>query len=152
MGNVIRTLYRTAGIVAVGLLLAGCDNLDESIPTNPDPPPVVTTSLTGSITVNGAETKAFGVSAAGQVTATLKTVANQVAEGEEPDPTVVTVGMALGTVNISGVCTLVLTNDSAVQGTAIVGNVQGLGALCVRIYDTGKLTKSITYAVDVTHF
>lgn len=148
----MRALYRTAGVLALGMLLAGCDNTDESIPTTPVQPALVTTSLTGSITINGAETKGFGVSAPGQVTATLKAVANQVAEGEEADPTAVTVGFALGTLNLSGGCQQVLTNDSAVQGTVIIGNVQGLGALCVRVYDTGKLTKPITYAIDVTHF
>ena len=148
----MRAVYRTVGALALGVLLAACDNVDESIPTNPVQPTPVTTSLAGNVTVNGADTKGFGVSAPGQVTATLKSVANQVAEGEDPDPTPVTVGMALGTLNVSGGCQLVLTNDSAVQGTVIVGNVQGLGALCVRVYDTGKLTKPITYEIDVVHF
>jgi hypothetical protein len=147
----MRALYRVAGVFALGLLLAGCDNVDESIPTTPDPP-TVTTSLTGGISVNGAETKAFGVSAPGAVNATLTSVAFQVEEGAEPDPTPVTVGMALGTISLGGNCTVVITNDNAVQGTSLPGNVQGSGALCVRIYDTGKLTKPITYTVTVTHF
>lgn len=148
----MRALYRVVGIVALGMMLSGCDNVDESLPTNPDPPPTVTTSLTGSITPNGAETKGVAVSAAGPVTATLTKAAYQVPEGEEPDPTPVTVGMALGTLDAAGVCQIVLTQDAAVQGTAIRGNVQGLGAICVRVYDTGKLTKPITYTVDVQHF
>ena len=151
MKNAMRVFYRAAGVLALGLVLAGCDNVDESIPTAPTPP-TVTTSLTGGISINGAETKAFGVSAAGPVSATLTTVAIQVAEGEEPDPTPVTVGMALGTISLGGNCTVVITNDSAVQGTSLPGNVQGTGALCVRIYDTGRLTKPITYTVTVTHF
>lgn len=148
----MRALYRTAGIVALGLMLAGCDNIDESLPTNPTPPPTVTTSLTGSITVNGAETKGFAVSAPGLVTATLTSLAVQVPEGEEPDPAPVTVGMALGTLNQAGICQTVLSNDAAVQGSVITGNVQGLGALCVRVYDTGKLTKPVAYKIDVVHF
>jgi hypothetical protein len=147
----MRVFYRATGVVALGILLAGCDNVDESIPTAPTPP-TVTTSLTGGISINGAETKAFGVSAAGPVNATLTSVAIQVAEGEEPDPTPVTVGMALGTISLGGACTLVVTADSAVQGTSLPANVQGIGALCVRIYDTGRLTKPITYTVTVTHF
>lgn len=148
----MRALYRVVGIVALGMMLSACDNTDESLPTNPNPPPRVTTSLTGSITPNGAETKGLAVSAAGLVTATLTSVAYQVDEGEEPDTTPVTVGMALGTLNASGICQVVLTQDSAVQGTVINGNVQGLGAICVRIYDTGKLTGPITYTVNVEHF
>lgn len=134
--------------VLVGTLaipLAGCDNTDESIPTTPTPPTMVTTQLTGSLTVNGAETKTFAVGASGSVTALLRAVARQDEQSET-----ITVGMSLGTWN--GVnCQVVLTNDNAAQGATVIGNVSGVGTLCVRLQDVGRLTGPINYTVEVTH-
>jgi hypothetical protein len=145
-----RWFYRAAGICALGVMLAGCDNVDESIPTIPTPAPIVNESLSGTVTVSGAGTKTFVATAAGTVTATLTAVANQVGEGEEPDTTAVTVGFGLGTWNGS-LCQVVLANDNATLGTVVVGNVTAFGTLCIRVYDVGKLTKPISYTVDVGH-
>lgn len=137
-----RSLYRTTLVAALTVFAAGCDNVDESVPTTPTTPPTVTTTLSGSININGAETKPFAVSAAGLVTATLKTVA--------PDATIA-VGLGLGTWN--GVnCAVALSNESALQGINVIGNVSARGDLCVRIFDVGKLTGPIEYTVEVTHF
>jgi hypothetical protein len=137
-------------VVVLCLAFAGvaCDNVDESIPTTPTTPTTITETLTGAITVNGAETKTFNVTASGLVTVTLKSVTPQ--GTETPDATIA-VGLGLGTWN-GVVCQTVLSNDNALAGTTVIGQVAGIGTLCVRVYDTGKLSTAIDYAVDVVHF
>lgn len=144
-----RSLIHASLTVLLALGLAGCDNIDES-PFEPEPPNFVTTTLTGSVALRGAETKTFEVAPTGQtvnITATLTAVTRQ-DEEETEDP--ITVGMALGTWN-GAICQIVLVNDSAGAGTTIVGQVSGFGTLCVRIYDTGGLEAPINYSIDVVH-
>jgi hypothetical protein len=145
-----RSLYGAAWVLVLGGVLAGCDNVDESLPTAPTPAPTVTETLSGSITVNGAETKTFITVSPGSVTATLKTAEIQVGEGEEPDTTAVTVGLSLGTWNGTS-CQLVISNTAAVVGSFVIGKVSGTGALCILVQDVGKLTKPINFSVDVIH-
>jgi hypothetical protein len=136
-----RSFLGAVMMVAFGVMAAGCDNVDESFPTPTTPAPTVTESFSGAITVNGAETKTFTTVASGSVTVTLTTLA--------PDAAA-TVGLALGTWN-SLDCQVAAANDAALQGTSIVRNVTGLGILCVRIYDVGKLTAGTEYTVQVVH-
>jgi hypothetical protein len=136
-----------AVILAAGL--AGCDNIDD-LPTAPGPPPMVTTTLTGSLALRGAETKTFEVSPTGQtvnITATITSVTRQ--DEQEPEELIV-VGMAMGTWN-GAVCQVVLVNDNAFAGTTIVGQVSGFGSLCIRVYDVGRLEAPINYAIEVVH-
>jgi hypothetical protein len=140
-------MRRPLGIIIMTLALAvaaaGCDNTDESSPTAPGNPTAVTTTLTGTLTTNGAESKPFTVNSAGLVTVTLKTVT--------PDSTAV-VGLGLGTWN--GVnCSVSLSNDAAVQGVNLIGQSSSRGNLCVRVFDpAGSLAAPIEYTIDVTHF
>ena len=76
------------------------------------------------------------------MTATLSTVA--------PDATTV-VGLSLGTVNILGVCQVVLDNPNATQGVTVTGQVNAVGTLCARVYDVGKLTDGIAVEITVVH-
>ena len=127
-------------MLAAALFVAGCDNDVENLPPT-EPAPTTTDTFTGSLSINGAQTHAFAVVAAGTVTATLTEVT--------PDPAI-TVGLELGTWNgIS--CTVVISNGNAIQGNALIGNVTGVGSLCVRIHDTGKLTNSLDYKLTVVH-
>jgi hypothetical protein len=76
------------------------------------------------------------------VTATLTAVG--------PDNTVV-IGLSLGTWN-GVVCHIpTLANDQAVQGSTVTGQATSLGSLCVRVYDVGRLTETISYEVQVSH-
>ena len=144
-----RSLYHTALVLALAFFGAGCDNIDESIPTTPTTPPTsITDTLTGSITVNGAETKTFNVTLSGLVTATLRTIAPT---GSETGDATIMVGLGLGTWNGSS-CQVVIAKDDSLQGTSVVGQVAGIGTLCVRVYDVGKLTGAIDYTVDVVHY
>jgi hypothetical protein len=143
-----RSLCHTALVLALAFFGAACDNVDESIPTTPTVPNSVTETLTGNVTVNGAETKTFNVTASGLVTATLKTVAPA---GSETGDATIMVGLGLGTWNGSS-CQIVIAKDDSLQGTSVIGQVAGIGTLCVRVYDTGKLTGAIDYTIDVVHY
>jgi hypothetical protein len=145
-----RLLLHGSLVVMLAAGLAGCDNIDESIPTNPGPPPMVTTTLSGSLALRGAETKTFEVSPTGQtvnITATITEVTRQ--DEQEPEELII-FGMAMGTWN-GAVCQVVLVNDNAFVGTTIVGQVSGFGSLCVRVYDVGRLQAPIKYTIDVVH-
>lgn len=145
----MRSLLHASIAIVLALGLAGCDNIDES-PFTPDPPNFVTTTLTGSLGLQGAEIKTFDIAPTGQtvnITATITGITRQ--DDEEPDEPI-SVGMALGTWN-GAVCQIVLVNDSAFAGTTIVGQVTGFGTLCVRVYDVGGLAAPINYTVDVVH-
>ena len=47
---------------------------------------------------------------------------------------------------------MVLTNDNAVVTTVLLGTVSTLGgSLCVRVYDVGALTESVSYTFRCSH-
>ena len=127
-------------LVSAALFAAGCDNdVDNLTPT--EPAPTTTDTFTGSINVNGAQTHTFNVAATGTATVTLSEVT--------PDNTIA-VGIELGVWN--GVsCTSVISNGNALQGNAVIGTVTGLGTLCVRVHDTGKVTGPLDYKLTVVH-
>ena len=129
-------------VLAAAVSVAGCDNELDNTP-DPEPPPTTTETFNGTINVNGAAVHQVTISAAGTMTATLTEVA--------PDNTI-GVGFALGVWNsTTSTCQHVITNDNAVQGQILNGNVSGPGQVCARIYDTGKLTGALNYAISVTH-
>jgi hypothetical protein len=128
-------------LLVAAIIAGGCDNDVGNTPT--EPAPTTTDTFTGTINVNGAMTHTFPTVAAGTVTATLSEVT--------PDNTVA-VGFAIGTWNASSsVCQQNIPNDAALQGQILTGSVSGMGTLCTRIYDTGKLTGAIGYTVTVVH-
>lgn len=137
----MQRMFRGALLLTAALLAAGCDNTVQNGTTPTEPAPTTTDTFTGTININGAQTHTFPVAASGIVTATLSEVT--------PDNTIA-VGLVLGTWN--GVsCTTVLSNNSAVQGNTLIGNVTGLGTLCARIHDVGKLTAALDYKLTVVH-
>jgi hypothetical protein len=130
---------RVAFLLATVLCAAACE--DNNVTTTPTPTTTTTETFADRVlTVNGAVTDQFSTTGRGAVTATLATVV--------PDGAVV--GLSLGTWNGSS-CQIVLANDQAVQGGSIIGQVSGVGNLCLRVYDSGKLTAPVTFSVDVSH-
>jgi hypothetical protein len=131
---------------AAALLLAcagaaGCEDVNPTDPSDPDPPPTLTDTFTGTLNRNGAATFNFTVQGAGSVTLVLTKVL--------PDNTVA-VGLAIGTWN--GItCAIVLSNDNAVETSAVIGQAGGVGQLCVRIYDVGKIEDRIDFELSVVH-
>ena len=126
--------------VAALTATAACDD-NTLVSTNPTP--IVTTSetFTGTLTRNGAVTHQFSVSSRGNVTATLTKI--------DPDSGM-TIGISLGTWNGTS-CQTILANDQATVNSTLLGTVSGVGNLCVRVYDVGKLTASQNYSIDVVH-
>jgi hypothetical protein len=137
----MRLLILRALIASLAVMVAACSGLIDELPTTPDP--VITTeTFTGTLTVNGGQTHQFFTSATGAVTATLTSL------GEAPPETV---GFSMGTM-AGSTCTIVLANDQAVVTSVLTGTVSTLqGALCVRMYDVGKLTAPVDYSFTVSH-
>ena len=137
----MRLLILRVLIASLAVSVAACSGLIDELPTTPDP--VITTeTFTGTLTVNGGRTHQFFTSATGSVTATLTSL------GEAPPETV---GFSMGTM-AGSTCTIVLANDQAVVTSVLTGTVSTLqGALCVRMYDVGKLTGPVDYSFTVSH-
>lgn len=127
------------GLLAIGA--GGCSGIIDELPTTPDPV-IVTETFSGTLTRNGAATHQFFTAATGTITATLTSL------GEAPPERV---GFSMGTMSGS-TCSIVLANDQAVVTSVLTGTVSTLqGALCVRIYDVGKLSDPVDYVFTVTH-
>lgn len=139
----MRRLF-AGGLVALTMAVvsAGCDKTPDTPTTPTTPTTTVTETFSGTIGPNGAQTFTFSTSAAGFLTATLKTLSPESA---------IQVGLALGTFN--GVtCQTLIVNDTAVQGLAVTGNATAAGSLCVRIYDArSTVTQQNTFEIVVVH-
>lgn len=138
----MRSLMLRLLFIPIAALAVGCSGDINDFPTTPDPV-IVTETFTGTLTVNGAVTHNFFTGATGRVSATLTSL------GENAPAKV---GISLGTLGSSGVCTVVLHNDNASVSSALTGTVSNLaGSLCLRIYDVGALTAPVDYAFTVSH-
>src|SRR5688500_3962930 len=102
--------------LSLALGLSACAD-DEVLPPSTGPSPTSTDTFSGTLTPNGADTEPFSVAAFGDVIATITKL--------EPDNTVV-VGLSLGTWN-GAACTVVVSNDKAVQGTNVSAQASGAG-------------------------
>lgn len=122
-------------------IAAACDNGPSTVvpPSNP----IVTETFNGTLTKNGSITHQFSATSRGAVTVTLTKV--------DPDSTLA-IGVSLGTWNGAS-CQLILSNDATTVGTGLLGQVSGVGNLCVKVYDAAGTvpTSSEAYSVDVAH-
>lgn len=136
------TVVCLSRVALLGLALVGaaCDNGPDTAPT---PNPVtVTETFTGTVTLNGAVSHGFNVSAAGTTTATITAV----------DPSGAFIGFQMGT--WSGVvCTAVLSNDAGTLSSILTASTQSSASLCVRLHDpNGTLVDNpVKYTVTVVH-
>ena len=137
-----RLTLRLFSVVLLAFAMTACGDEPET-PTAPTAPTTFTETFSGTLTPNGARTHSFTSQASGTVTATLSALS--------PDSTV-SVGLALGTLNNSGLCQIVLPNDNAVVTSIVSGGVSAIGSLCVRISDVaGTLTQPTNYEIIVVH-
>lgn len=144
----MRRLIPAVLLAAALAVVAGCNDKNTpttptTTPTTPTTPNTTTETFTGTLNMNGAVTFPFVAGAAGTVTATLTTVA--------PDSSIA-IGLSLGSWTGSA-CQISIANDSATQTTAVPGTVSAPASLCVRVYDTGKVTAAqpVTFTVTVVH-
>ena len=136
----VGALWVPALLVAALAASACSDNSAPSGPTGP-PPTAVTETFDGTLTVNGAATQPFVVGTAGTVVVRIAAL----------EPADAVIGVSIGTWN--GVtCQIVIANDNATNGASATGNATSTGNYCVRVYDVGKLTRSVGYQITVTHF
>jgi hypothetical protein len=138
----MRSIARMLLLVALATTVGGCD--DETTPTEPTPPVMVTETFNGTLTINGAQTHSFTTQAAGSLTATLTTLS--VESG-------VTVGLSFGIFTPStNQCQIVVDNSAAIQGTRLTGQVSSAGNYCLRIYDaSGRLAAAANYTLSLEH-
>ncbi|MEQ1727446.1 MAG: hypothetical protein ABL982_03620 [Vicinamibacterales bacterium] len=135
--------FKFAAMLAIALSAAACSNNDTVTSPTTAPPVSVTDTFNGTLNRNGAASFPFNVSAQGFVYATLTSVAD----------TTVPMGLSLGIWNTTtSVCSMVLSNDAAVQGTTLTGSATNIGQLCVRVYDVGKLVDPLDYQLTVVHY
>ena len=136
-----RLICRLIPLVAVSLIMSGCHSSSDN-PVVAPPPPTLTDSFTGTLTMNGAAVYPFNVTGSSQIQAQLTTLS--------PDSTK-PVGLSLGTWNGS-ICQIVLDNPNSVQGSVVPGASSATGSFCVRIYDAaGTVVNPQTYTIDVQH-
>jgi hypothetical protein len=133
--------FTLAALVATALSMSACGSDTPTTPTTPTLPTSVTDTFSGTLTRNGASTFPFSVSSAGAVYVTLTSVADSS----------MLVGLSLGTWN-GAACTTVISNDAAVQGTSLAGSATGVGTLCTRVYDVGKVADPLDYQLTVVHY
>jgi hypothetical protein len=138
-----RRLAGFLSCVALAVSASACSNSSSTgTPTNPSTPSLVTDAFTGTVNPHGADTKFFLVLTAGDMTATLTDLSG--------DGTII--GLELGTSADGITCQNVLSNDSARAGTVMIGRASGgPAAFCARVYDTGHLTDSVDYTLQVVH-
>lgn len=135
------TSYALLPIIVAGLIATGCGDDDRTpAPSDPTPPTAITETFSGTVTVNGAVTNPFSNTRAGIISARLTSLS---VEGA-------VVGLSLGTWN-GQVCQIILANDNATVSSGVTGSAT-VGAFCVRVYDVGKLTRSVDYEVTVEHY
>ena len=135
------------GLAALMILVAftastACDDPGPTTPDDPDPDPTnFTETFSGVLNKNGALTFPFNATASGTATATLASIL--------PDNTLA-LGFAMGTWN-GQACQSVISNDNAIEFTTLTGTVGSAGALCLRIYDIGRIATTTKFTITVVH-
>ncbi len=135
-------LTRSLAALALVATAAACDDAGPTTPTDTTTETTpVTETFSGTLGPNSAVTFPFTASAAGTATGSVVTVA--------PDSTM-PLGLAMGTW-AGTACQVVISNDNAIPFSQVVGTVGGPGALCLRVYDVGRISATVTFTVKVIH-
>ncbi|MEP7117135.1 MAG: hypothetical protein ABI880_06115 [Acidobacteriota bacterium] len=102
---------------------------------------LTTDTFTGTLAIGATATHPFVVKRAGAVTLTLTALA--------PDNTAA-VGLGLGSWDGTS-CTVQISTDQAIVGTAYAASLSGAGNFCVVLIDLATLTEDASYTVQVQH-
>jgi hypothetical protein len=143
----LRSDYRTLRALGLVLLIAtavACEDASPAPAPTPTPSPTVTDDFTGTLGKNGAVEHSFTLVGTGSVTAQLKSL--------DPDATQV-LGMYIGTWDGAS-CTVFKANENVTVGSTMLVTANSVGSLCVRIYDSGKITDpaaTFNYDIQVIH-
>jgi hypothetical protein len=135
-----RSVPRFVAALSTLALAGACGN---TVPTVASTPTAIVDTQTQVLGPNGAIIFPFTEVQAGQVIATLTTVA--------PDSGL-TLELDIGTWDGSA-CALVVTANPAVQGTSATATANGSGLLCARVSDPHSVvTTSESITVTISHF
>jgi len=149
-----RVTHRGLLVLVLCLALAGCST--DFPDTTPTPTPTVITEppFTGTLTLNGAVTQPFLVTASGQVTVTVMALEDSAGPVPVGPDGHVRIGLALGKWNgtVCGIEVPTLFNDNAFVATEVAGLATGAGPLCVRVSDVGKLTEPVSFELKIEHY
>ena len=127
-----RRIATGALVCALAALAGACSKNTPTTPTGN----TTTETFTGTLTPNSANTHVFVVATAGTITATLTAVG--------PDATQ-TMGFSMGTYSaLTNVCTIVMSNDAALQGFQLTGQAATNGSYCMRVFDNGSVAAAQT--------
>ena len=131
-------------VLLLAFVTSGCSSDDSSSPTSPT---VVATTetLSGTVDVGGSAVHQFTVAlSGGQVNVTLTAAG---------PPSTIYMGIGIGTYS-SDTCTLLSGASVVTQAgsTAQLTGTVNAGSYCLKVFDAGNQTASITYAVTLTHF
>ena len=135
-----RLTLRALPLALFVALLGACDDDTPTTPVAPTPDPIIET-FSGNLNPNGGATHTFTSTTTGSMSATLTTLG--------PDSAVL--GFAIGTWN-GTYCSHISAKDDAIQTSVLYGTVTLTAApLCVRVYDVGRFTGTVSYTITVSH-
>jgi hypothetical protein len=129
-------------------IAAGCGQ-----PTAPSP--ILASDLfTGTIAVQGSDTKSFVVAydkefSDGSVTVTA------ISKAADATPLAITIGVGFGVTAADGSCVRDPTFSAAAAAIGqelVATGVFFAGTYCVQVFDAGTLTEPVTYALTVRHY
>ena len=125
--------------LALALMVSACHSNASTSPTTTTGG-LTTETFTGTVAVNGSDSKTFSVAVTGVVSVTLTAA---------PVP----MGLGVGQPGGASGCTLIPgASTTATAGTlAQVSGELTPGLFCVQVYDVGNQTAPVTYSVTVTH-
>lgn len=129
-------------LLTIGWALAATACGSTTSPTTTPDTVFVTDTFTDTLTVNGGVTHRIVVSSSGLVTANITSLL--------PD-TAAVVGLQIGAWNGVACVVPTIVNDRAGINIPLQGQADRAGDLCVRVYDSGKLTETTTYQIQVVH-
>lgn len=137
----LRFVPAGAVIAALSLPLVACDNgpdgEDDTTPTSPQPSPI-TELFSTQLVVGGSAARSFNAAKAGTATVTLTNLGSATK-----------LGFGIGVLDSLGSgCLFTRSSDTAVAGTSFALPVDA-GTYCVRVFDVGGMTSTVTFSVTI---
>ena len=135
---------RLAVTIVLNLAVGACGSGSASTATTAPTPVTTSETFSGTVAQKGTAGNPFAVSAAGQVSIGLTSVA--------PLATMA-VGVGIGTWDGTTCGTSISKNDNARAGATALSGTATAGNYCVLIYDSGNIPESwtVSYVVTVAH-
>jgi hypothetical protein len=126
--------------IAFAFVTGGCDWFKND--SSPSDTTTTTETFSGTLATQASNVYTFTVAKSGTVKVTLTSVA----------PTSTTqIGLGIGTPNGTA-CTTTSSTPSATAGSSPqISVTQNPGSYCIRVFDSGSLTTTITFSITVEH-